>query len=1020
MASIIPYRPGQPAVQGSQRYRLDVTSYGRWKGPRVATMTVPGTTAAGVQLAPWENLADGWIADNSLPGDTEGSKLRIPNVLPEHVQGIALFAVENGDSTHPMLLYSGRYTGAPGAPWFLPSAGDALTVFYRGNPSGLDGRGDWLQLNVRTGPLADDVLVSVHLVVDAAGVSTEELNAIKAQQVADEARIAALEARPAGSAVNLPDTGTQAQAESRTGTTPLLWTATRLYQAARAAVTKAFVAVLTGGWVRSIFESNEQLHVVHVRADGTTENVSIPLRGGLGGGGLTAAQARDAAGSLLSTLPEFEYDAQSATLTFTESAPTDITLDQLAAAARNTIQSKLDRPAVGTAIAQLVEAWARIGTGDRIPESRLPPKVDDFVDALTEGGFQDEGDTAAEDAFVRTTWSTTANPANASSGVFVSDYRNSPAHDDVYAVVRVPDSIAVDKDIRLVGSEDEVPDRVFSGETWTFIDDEPPFNYYSAGPFATAPVGLRVRVQRFRPFTLDGPKVGIPDWVTGAAPIPANKLVNAPTHSQALDRDAVDARIVALRPIPFTDADESKLDSLTPGGEPNPALATNAELDAGTVTARKGVTPKLLADWRGRYIPKPTAAQAGMVPTATATGTFALALAKSPPVAGRVIADPRTSLPVITPAADATNLHRFLSLNERLYFNFGDAWTELSLGKNTVDKDEERYPARTPVARSQYDGGIEFQTRNYRAPARDDQPLTMSPVGTQNAPSGSHGNANYGVSHASGDLPPGLHHVVFYPSTYPDPALRNKVYLDLFPKLAEFDPGAFSIKLEGEADSARQSLTLAQRTNTRGVDIGKLFDLPGKFRPTTDDGKAWVINMETGRGGEWFYLTDSSTRSEFIQLTALQPVLLAEADANFIGRVRDNDANDWDAGDVAGRWFTRSQIPRDWRIQFRLKIGTRTRLLYSEWIESNEFLDFPSVDWDRNLTSSATRIARQIIDYYGAPASDCTPDASCFQFNARGEDYSWIGMIGDYGAFRTQNPGYYVSGTKMEVWGKPF
>ena len=169
MASIVPYKPGQPAVQGSQRYRLDITTYGEWKGERAATMTIPAASAAGVQLAPWGNLAEGFAANNSESGDTEGSKLRIPNNLPSYVQGVALFAVADGDTYHPMLMYLGRYTGAAGIPWQLPAAGERLTVYYRADESGLDGEGDYVQLAVRTGPLANDVAVSVHLIVDAAG-----------------------------------------------------------------------------------------------------------------------------------------------------------------------------------------------------------------------------------------------------------------------------------------------------------------------------------------------------------------------------------------------------------------------------------------------------------------------------------------------------------------------------------------------------------------------------------------------------------------------------------------------------------------------------------------------------------------------------------------------------------------------------------------------------------------------------------------------------------------------------------
>ena len=121
-------------------------------------------------------------------------------------------------------------------------------------------------------------------------------------------------------------------------------------QASEAAVTAELIEERTGGFLRSASQSDNQIHIVMVRSDGAVEHFTFTPQAG-GGGGITAQQARNEAGSLLSTRPEFTYDATTGTLTFTEPRPTDIAIGELAQAVRDLINSKLDGPAVDRRIA---------------------------------------------------------------------------------------------------------------------------------------------------------------------------------------------------------------------------------------------------------------------------------------------------------------------------------------------------------------------------------------------------------------------------------------------------------------------------------------------------------------------------------------------------------------------------------------------------------------------------------------------------------------------------------------------
>ena len=323
-----------------------VRGYGESQGTAIAVWRGARALAAGSALT-----LDGDTVSGPFAAD--GGALRLPtdvDAYPTGSRGIILRCVdEERDEYCESSMRWGEYSS-----WTmqLPSASNQLSVRYGLNEGGVNGSGDSLTVAVRAGKsaLARAITVTAHLMQDAVGLTAGDLHPLQAQLATDEARIAALEARPPGRAANLPPPATAEDADAGTGTTPLLWSAARLWAAAQAAITQAWLGLRTGGWVRSASQSHGQLHLVVVRADGSTESLTFTPQAG-GGGGITAEAARNEAGSLLSTLPEFAFDATTGTLTFTAGRPTDVAIGELADSVRDLINAKLDGPAVDRRIA---------------------------------------------------------------------------------------------------------------------------------------------------------------------------------------------------------------------------------------------------------------------------------------------------------------------------------------------------------------------------------------------------------------------------------------------------------------------------------------------------------------------------------------------------------------------------------------------------------------------------------------------------------------------------------------------
>ena len=285
-------------------------------------------------------------------------------------------------------------------------------------------------------------------------------------------------------------------------------------------------------------------------------------------------------GQVLAKASAADYDAAWTALaipTLRTAAQTRDLLETLAGSARLPATAIRDLPSGGSGLTQTqvdarvkagVYDWGETGDTDRIPEAKLPRKVDDLADAFDEGGWTDEPADAANSVYVASTFSTTQRPANPANFVGFSNSFSGPRETNVYAVIRKPTAVALSELRLAIGTADISYDdqQIFPSSGWTSLGVVGGYEYFTSQLIADVPV-TTVRVQKYRPWTVDGQKIaGIGD---------------------------------------FTPADRVKLDSISAGAEVNPRIATNAEVDAGVSQALRSYSPALVqrqiadsvADW---------------------------------------------------------------------------------------------------------------------------------------------------------------------------------------------------------------------------------------------------------------------------------------------------------------------------------------------------------------------------------------------------------------------------------------
>ena len=372
--------------------RLEVDNRAR----KVATLSglpqAAGTPGAVLADAAWA-LADGV----STPYEAVRYKLRIPNV-PQFLGHNGYVAVVRAqDDPEDVQAVVGITLGG-GSTGSVATVDAAETYHVAKN-----GIGNALGLKYRPSPDADtDEITCVHVadqavhdpaepvVVDlwewqSMPSEADAIAAINAHLATLDREFQDIHAQEGGP---LPAAATSADADAPNGIAARLWSGSVLARLVRAVVTARFIRPLLAmsskptapAYVRGVTHpSASSLNIETVAVDGTVSNTLVAITGAAQGAGITTAQAMDAAGLMLSALPEFTYsrDGSTGTLTFTPPAPAiadgSITLAELAQAVQDLIngaaslsqirvEARADRPELTAD--QQAAARTRLGIDD--------------------------------------------------------------------------------------------------------------------------------------------------------------------------------------------------------------------------------------------------------------------------------------------------------------------------------------------------------------------------------------------------------------------------------------------------------------------------------------------------------------------------------------------------------------------------------------------------------------------------------------------------------------------------------
>ena len=152
---------------------------------------------------------------------------------------------------------------------------------------------------------------------------------------------------------------------------------------------------------------------------------------------------------------------------------------------------------------------ARANSNARWGEENLPQKIDDLADAFTEGGWQDG---VANEVEVATVFSTVQRPSNpASSYTFQASVTTGPSEPNVYGVLRRRTTVPLSQIRAVTGDPTEAFDdaRTFDGDELTSLGVVGNWEYYTTPRIALLPASTLWRGQRYKPWEIDGERVGV-------------------------------------------------------------------------------------------------------------------------------------------------------------------------------------------------------------------------------------------------------------------------------------------------------------------------------------------------------------------------------------------------------------------------------------------------------------------------------------------------------------------------------
>ena len=571
-------------------------------GETVANMVFPSGSAANAQ-GNWTLFGspEGYEADNSDDGTP--NLLRVPFAFPDDADGLWLTTTRDGEQARTFFGLN-RYAAAEEIP--IRAAGESLEIRYHNE---FDGEKPTISAKVLKGPLGESTILSVALAVatPAIGLSQSDLDAVNRNIAAINQRLDNLPTT--GQTIHLPARATMQELSA------LSLQALRSYapsdlETAIEGKTTQITALAYNGTNRTLsltFTRNGTSHTLtagpwpapatgsaqpdfqqiadatELAAADTTETILITssFTAGTVNWRVGDIGVYNAGTSAWIRLGNISPELVAGSVGTTQLADGAVTQPKLGADVATLLAGKLSATDLATRLATAVEAAARTGTNDRWTESRLPQKLDDFLDQLTLGGYAD-----STRVRVASPPSSVANPANIEQLNWVPSY-SGPRYTNVHQPIRVPENDSLGL-LRLVIGDPSTPaddPQFIPASDWVEQEHDGGYRYFTT-PLQDLPASDLVRVQVLTPFELDHEALGL-----GSR---------------------------------FTEAEEQKLAGLSLQGS---VLATNAQVDSEDAdTALRGFSVALITRLILRFITHPTSGDAGRAFVATGARSAAWGL----------------------------------------------------------------------------------------------------------------------------------------------------------------------------------------------------------------------------------------------------------------------------------------------------------------------------------------------------------------------------------------------------------
>lgn len=180
-----------------------------------------------------------------------------------------------------------------------------------------------------------------------------------------------------------------------------------------------------------------------------------------------------------------------------------VDIDKLSPDLQTKLRGLLTLANVDHQITVAVEGFGRKDTTDRIPETRLPLALDNFIDALS-------GGTWADSTTTKVVLVTVANPANIEQQPFATSI-SGPRRTDIFVGIETPESAPLSLRRIAIGSLEGGDWRVLRTGAWTEVEHDGGFRYFTT-PLDNLPAAAILRAQDLAPFELDHEVLGINEF----------------------------------------------------------------------------------------------------------------------------------------------------------------------------------------------------------------------------------------------------------------------------------------------------------------------------------------------------------------------------------------------------------------------------------------------------------------------------------------------------------------------------